>query len=111
MLSPQAVAVTAEPDGRSAPEVSLDARVRRCRVGTTGNRGQFRLHTGLMVPFGDGHQGYPTPKSTSVSYLSGECWIKSGVPSRMHADPSGKSGSKTASWLSWSKTTGLTASG
>ena len=59
MLSPQAVAVTAEPDGRSAPEVSLDARVRRCRVGTTGNRGQFRLHTGLMVPFGDGHQGYP----------------------------------------------------
>jgi hypothetical protein len=70
MLSPQAVAVTAEPDGRSAPEVSLDARVRRCRVGTTGNRGQFRLHTGLMVPFGDGHQGYPTPKSTSASYLS-----------------------------------------
>src|SRR5829696_9066628 len=73
MLSPQAVAVTAEPDGRSAPEVSLDARVRRCRVGTTGNRGQFRLHTGLMVPFGDGHQGYPTPKSTSASHLSGEC--------------------------------------
>ena len=63
MLSPQAVAVTAEPDGRSAPEVSLDARVRRCRVGTTGNRGQFRLHTGLMVPFGDGHQGYPTPRA------------------------------------------------
>src|ERR687883_113060 len=76
MLSPQAVAVTAEPDGRGAPEVSLDARVRRCRVGTTGNRGQFRLHTGLMVPFGDGHQGYPTPKSTSASYLSGECWLK-----------------------------------
>src|SRR4051794_14912612 len=73
MLSPQAVAVTAEPDGRSAPEVSLDARVRRCRVGTTGNRGQFRLHTGLMVPFGDGHQGDPTPKSTSASHLSGEC--------------------------------------
>src|SRR3954463_8076983 len=63
MLSPQAVAVTAEPDGRSAPEVSLDARVRRCRVGTTGNRGQFRLHTGLMVPFGDGHPGYPTPRA------------------------------------------------
>ena len=42
MLSLQADAVTAEPDGRSAPEVSLDARVRRCRVGTTGNRGQFR---------------------------------------------------------------------
>ena len=39
------------------------------------NRGQFRLHTGLMVPFGDGHQGYPTPKSTSASYLSGECWL------------------------------------
>ena len=76
MLSAQAVAVTAEPDGRSAPEVSLDARVRRCRVGTTGNRGQFRRHMGLMVPFGDGHQGYSTPKSTSASYLSGECRCK-----------------------------------
>src|SRR5918994_3859860 len=73
MLSAQAVAVTAEPDGRSAPEVSLDARVRRCRVGTTGNPGQFRRQTGLIVPFGDGHQGYSTPKSTSASYLSGEC--------------------------------------
>ena len=73
MLSPQAVAVTAEPDGRSAPEVSLDVRVRRYRVGTTGNRGQFRRHTGLMVPFGDGHQGYSTPKSTPASFLSGEC--------------------------------------
>src|SRR3712207_7112255 len=47
--------------------ISLDARIKRCRVGTTGNRGQFRLHTGPMVPFGDGHQGYPTPKSTSRS--------------------------------------------
>jgi hypothetical protein len=73
MLSRQADAVTPEPDGRNAPEVSLDARVRRCRVGTTGNRGQVRRHTGLMVPFGDGHQGYPTPKGTSASYLSGEC--------------------------------------
>src|SRR5215210_5716947 len=76
MLSAQAVAVTAEPDGRSAPEVSLDARVRRCRVGTTGNRGQFRRHTGLIVPFGDGHQGYSTPKSTSASYPSGECRLR-----------------------------------
>ena len=75
MLSPQADAVTAEPDG-SAPEVSLGARVRRCRVGTTGNRRQFRRHTGLMVPFGDGHQGYSTPNSTSASYLSGECRLK-----------------------------------
>src|SRR5215204_6490312 len=76
MLSAQAAAVTAEPDGRSASEVSLDARVRRCRVGTTGNRGPFRRHTGLIVPFGDGHQGYSTPKSTSASYLSGECRFK-----------------------------------
>jgi hypothetical protein len=76
MLSAQAVAVTVEPDGRSAPEVSLDARVGRCRVGTTGNRGQFRRHTGLIVPFGDGHQGYSTPKSTSASYLSGECRLQ-----------------------------------
>ena len=44
MLSPQAVAVTAEPDGRSAPEVSLDARVRRCRVGTTGNQRHIGGH-------------------------------------------------------------------
>src|SRR5215207_5968381 len=80
MLSAQAVAVTAEPDGRSAPEVSLDARVRRCRVGTTGNRGQFRRHTGLIVPFGDGHQGYSTPKSTSASYLSGECRLGPYLP-------------------------------
>ena len=72
MLSAQAVAVTVEPDGRSAPEVSLDARVRRCRVGTTGNRGQFRRHTGLIVPFGDGHQGHSTPKSTPAGFLSGE---------------------------------------
>src|SRR5215213_5239686 len=85
MLSAQAVAVTAEPDGRSAPEVSLDARVRRCRVGTTGNRGQFRRHTGLIVPFGDGHQGYSTPKSTSASYLSGECRCK--PPKRCLAYP------------------------
>src|SRR5215204_1098827 len=75
MLSPQADAVTAEPDGRSAPEVSLDARVRRCRVGTTGNRRQFRRHTGLMVPFGDGHQGHSTPKSTPAGFLSGESRI------------------------------------
>src|SRR5919112_5548859 len=73
MVSAEAEAVTVEPDGRRAPEVSLDARARRCRVGTTGNRGQFRRHTGLIVPFGDGHQGYSTPKSTSASYLSGEC--------------------------------------
>jgi hypothetical protein len=72
-LSPQADTVTAEPDGRSAPEVSLDARVRRCRVGTTGNQRQFRRHTGLMVPFGDGHQGYSISKSTPASFLSGEC--------------------------------------
>src|SRR4028119_1796392 len=76
MLSAQAVAVTAEAGGKSAPEVSLDARVRRCRVGTTGNRRQFRRHTSLMVPFGDGHQGYSTPKSTPASYLSGECRVK-----------------------------------
>ena len=69
MLSPQADAVTAEPDGRSAPKVSLDARVRRCRVGATGNRGQVRRHTGLMVPFGDGYQGCSTPKSTPAIYL------------------------------------------
>src|SRR4028118_1162941 len=76
MLSPQAVAVAAEPDGRSAPEGPLDARIKRCRVGATGNRGQFRRHPGLMVPFGDGHQGYSTPKSTPASYLSGECRVK-----------------------------------
>ena len=75
MVSAQAVAVTAEPDGRSAPEVSLDARVRRCRVGTTGNRRQFRRHMGLIVPFGDGHQGYSTPKE-HLSELS--IWRMSG---------------------------------
>ncbi len=77
MLSPQADAVTPEPDGTSAPKVSLDARVRRCRVGATGSQGQFRRHTGLMVPFGGGHQGYSIPKSTPASYLSGECRFNS----------------------------------
>jgi hypothetical protein len=55
--------------------VSLDARVRRCRVGTTGNRGQFRLHTGLMVPFGDGHQGYSISKAPQRAfYLENVGW-------------------------------------
>ena len=73
MLNPQAVAATAEPDGRSAPEVSLDARVRRCRVGTTGNLGRFRRQIGFLVLFEDGRQGYSSPDNVPASYLSGEC--------------------------------------
>jgi hypothetical protein len=62
MLIPSAEGTTVEPDRRRAPKMVLDQQNRRCRVGTTGNRRQFRLHTGLMVPFGDGHRGYPPPQ-------------------------------------------------
>ncbi len=48
MLNPPAAAPTANPDGRSAPEVSLDTRTWRCRADTTGRLGQFRRQKGPL---------------------------------------------------------------
>ena len=47
-------------NGRSAPEVSLDARTWCDRAVTTGTQGRFRRQSSLLVLFGDGHQGYST---------------------------------------------------
>jgi hypothetical protein len=63
MLSPQAVAVTAEPDGRGAPNISRHGRKRLCRAGVTGSRGRFRQETGLLMLFRDGPQGYPLSRA------------------------------------------------
>ena len=52
MLSPQAVAVTAEPDGRSAPEVSLNGRISHCRADTPRHCGRLKPETGLLALFG-----------------------------------------------------------
>src|SRR3954452_5543734 len=58
---------TANPNRRSAPDVSLDARTWHCRAGTTGNSGQFRQGTMVWVLFGDGRRGYSSPESMSVT--------------------------------------------
>jgi hypothetical protein len=60
MLNPRAGAPAANPDGRSAPEVSLDEQMRWYRTGTGGNRGRIRQGTGLLVLFGVRRQGYST---------------------------------------------------
>ena len=68
MLSPQAVAVTAEPDGRGAPDASLGGRIWRYRTGASGYQGRCRRETGLSMLFGDGPQGY-SPYETQVDGL------------------------------------------
>src|SRR5829696_2815520 len=75
MLSPRAEAPTANPDGRSAPEVSLDTRTWRCRADTTGHWGRFRREMGLLMLHGDGRQGYSIPGNAPASCVSGECRI------------------------------------
>src|SRR3954452_2363897 len=73
MLSPRAEAPTANPDGRSAPEVSLDTRTWRGRADTTGHWGRFRREMGLLMLHGDGRQGYSIPGNAPASCVSGEC--------------------------------------
>ena len=60
MLNPRAGAPAANPDGRSAPEVSLDGQTRWYRTGPSGNRGRLRQKTALLVLFGVGRQGSST---------------------------------------------------
>src|SRR5829696_152622 len=81
MLSPRAEAPTANPDGRSAPEVSLDTRTWRCRADTTGHWGRFRREMGLLMLHGDGRQGYSIPGNAPASCVSGECRLI--TPSRL----------------------------
>ena len=45
MLNPHLQGGTVEPDGRGAPEVSVDGRTWRCRADVTGHRGRFRPQT------------------------------------------------------------------
>src|SRR5215211_1723828 len=73
MLSPRAEAPTANPDGRSAPDVSLDTRTWRCRADTTGHWGRLRREMGLLTLHGDGRQGYSIPGNAPASCGSGEC--------------------------------------
>jgi hypothetical protein len=63
MLRLEAEAVTAEPDGRDAPNISRHGRKRLCRAGVTGSRGRFRQETGLLMLFRDGPQGYPLSRA------------------------------------------------
>jgi hypothetical protein len=58
MLNPRTGAPAANPDGRGAPEVSLDEQTRWYRTGTSGNRGRLRQKPGLLVLFGVGRQSY-----------------------------------------------------
>jgi hypothetical protein len=60
MLKPRAGAPAANPDGRSAPEVSLGGQRRWYLTGTSGNRGRLRQKTGLLVLFGVGRHSYST---------------------------------------------------
>ena len=73
MLSLAAEAVTVEPDGRGAPDASLDGRKWRCRAGATGDRGRFRQETGLLMLFRDGPQGYSSLGGPLARLRSGEC--------------------------------------
>jgi hypothetical protein len=49
MLSLGAEAVAVEPDGRGAPNPSLQGRKWPCQAGVNGGRGRFRQETGLLV--------------------------------------------------------------
>ena len=73
MLNPPAAAPATNPDGRGAPEVSLDAQTWCGRAGTTGNLGRFRRQIGFLVLFEDGRQSYSSPDNVPASYLSWEC--------------------------------------
>src|ERR687894_149344 len=73
MLSPRAQAPTANPDGGSAPEVSLGGQTRWYRTGTSRNRGRLRQKTGLLMLFGVGRQSYSTYQMRADGCLSGEC--------------------------------------
>ena len=77
MLNPRAEAPAANPDGRRAPEVSLDEQMRWCRTGTRGSRGRIRQETGLLVLFGVRRQGYSTylrNASRWTAYLGNVGW-------------------------------------
>jgi hypothetical protein len=63
MLRLEAEAVTGEPNGRGAPNISRHGRKRLCRAGVTGSRGRFRQETGLLMLFRDGPQGYPLSRA------------------------------------------------
>ena len=65
-----------EPDGRGAPEVSLDGRIWRCGAGTPGDRGRFRQRNSPLVLFRDAGQGYSAPESTPAGHLSGEYQLR-----------------------------------
>src|SRR5215207_6198885 len=92
MLNPPAAAPATTPDGRGAPEVSLDAQTWCGRAGTTGNLGRFRHGTGLLGLFGGGGRSYSTHERTRMSRLPGECRITSCAArclSSAHDGPSG----------------------
>ncbi len=52
MLRAQAVAVTAEPDRKGAPEVSLNGRISHCRADTPSHCGWLGPEPGLLALFG-----------------------------------------------------------
>src|SRR3954471_4038411 len=74
MLNPRAGAPAANPDGRSAPEVSLDGQTPWHRTGTSDNWGRLRQKTGLLVLFGVRRQGYSTYEMRADGLLT---WVMS----------------------------------
>ncbi len=85
MLNPRAGAPAANPDGRSAPEVSLDGQTPWHRTGTSGHRGRLRQKTGLLVLFGVRRQGYSTYEMRAIGLPIWEMWVKIGAKVVTHA--------------------------
>ena len=63
------------PNGRSAPEVSLDAWTWCARASTTGTQGRLRRRSSLLVLFGDGHQGCSTYETWVDGLPIWEMWV------------------------------------
>ena len=88
MLSLEAEALTANPDGSGTPKMPADEHAWRCRAGTTSHRGRFRRGTRLLGLCGDTRQGHSAPESAPAGRLSGECSDKLGW-SAARAEPKG----------------------
>ena len=63
MLSRHTQATIANPDGRGAPDASLDERKWPCQAGVTGDRGRLRQEPGRLMLVRDGHRAVPFSKA------------------------------------------------
>ena len=78
MLSLEAEAPTANPDGSGTPKMPVDGHAWRYRAGTTSHWGRFRPGTSLLRLFGDRRQGYSAPESAPAGLLSEKCRFNRG---------------------------------